>query len=322
MQFAPAPLFEDVAGGPPDGGAVWVETSDGVRIRVGYWRPEAARGTVLLLPGRSEYIEKYGRAAADFATHGFATLVIDWRGQGLTERPLDDRRVGHIDRFTDFQHDLNAALKVAEALDLPRPWHLLGHSMGGAIGLRAVMQGAPVQSCAFTGPMWGIRLSPLLRPMGWALSHAAPVVGLGHLLPPTTTYDSYVQAQPFEGNSLTTDPGMYKMMQDQLDAHPELALGGPSLVWLRESLRETRHLATLPAPRIPCATFVGIHEQIVDMPRIHDRMASWPNGSLTVVPECQHEVFMETPAIRTLVTEQMVRLFTSSWDSGQQAQQA
>jgi len=314
MRFEPAPFFEDMAGGSPGGGAVWAETSDGVRIRLGHWCPKGARGTVLLFPGRTEYIEKYSDTATTLSDLGFATLAVDWRGQGLADRPLEDRRVGHVDVFQDYQNDVAAVLEVARHLDLPRPWHLLAHSMGGAIGLRAVMDGLPVQSCAFTGPMWGIYMSPVMKPLGWAISQTAEALGLGQKMPPGSNVDGYVLVQPFEGNLLTTDPDMYKMMQDQLVAHPELSLGGPSLIWLRESLLECRELSQRPSPDLPCLTFLGDQEKIVDSDRIRERMAIWPRGELVMVPGAEHEVLMETPAIRADAFDRLVTHFTASWD--------
>lgn len=65
-----APFFTEMAQGPDDAQAFWLNTDDDVRIRVGLWRPAAdvdTAGTVLLFPGRTKYIEKYGRTAADFA---------------------------------------------------------------------------------------------------------------------------------------------------------------------------------------------------------------------------------------------------------------
>ena len=38
---------------------------------------------------RAEYIEKYGMSAVEFAKAGFATLAVDWRGQGLAGRGED-----------------------------------------------------------------------------------------------------------------------------------------------------------------------------------------------------------------------------------------
>ncbi len=315
MRYQPAPFFADVAGGPPGGSALWVDTPDRVRIRVGHWRPAAARGTVLLFPGRTEYIEKYGAAAGVLAQAGFATLSVDWRGQGLADRLTDDRRIGHVVHWSDYRHDVDAVVAVARHLDLPRPWHLLGHSMGGCIGLRALIQRLPVQSSAFTGPMWGIAMSTVDRLGSAVMTRVAPLLGLGLKLPPGTSYGNYVEEKPFEDNFLTTDADMYKMMQDQLAAHPELLLGGPSLIWLREALAECRALAALPAPDKPCVTFLGSHERIVDPAPIHARMANWPRGDLVIVPGAEHEVLMERPEIRGPAFDRIIRHFNTSWNN-------
>ena len=313
MRPTTAPLHAEIARGPEGGAAHWIHAQDGLRLRAGHWPAVGpAKGTVLLFPGRTEYIEKYGDAANFFATQGLASLVIDWRGQGMADRLLADRRIGHVDKFTDFQSDLRAVLAAVDTLDLPGPRHVLGHSMGGAIALRAVMEGMQVQSCVFTGPMFGIHISGVLRPMGWALAYAAPVVGLGQMLPPTTKIQNYVQANGFDGNVLTSDPEMYQLMQDQLAAYPDLALGGPSLVWLREALTEALYLSKRPSPNLPCLTVLGAEEKIIETQRVHDRMAAWPNGELMVVDGAEHEVLMETPEIRTRILDKMTALFESA----------
>lgn len=320
MVTTPAPLFEEMAGVPSGGLAWWARTADNVRIRVAFWRPAGAvHGTVLMFPGRTEYIEKYGDTVDSLARRGFATLVVDWRGQGLADRLLDDTRLGHVNLFTDYQHDVDAALRVAREFGLPQPFHLIGHSMGGAIGLRAVMQGLPVQSCAFTGPMWGIYMSPVVRPFGWALSHVAPIMGMGTRLPPSTRYEGYVQAQPFENNVLTGDRGMYRMMQDHITMHPELGIGGPTLVWLREALNECRHLAHQASPNLPCVTFLGEKETIVDCDAVHQRMKNWPGGTLDVVKAAHHEVLMETPDIRARIYDRLEALFRTEIAKPRQA---
>ncbi|MEX0283692.1 MAG: alpha/beta fold hydrolase [Paracoccaceae bacterium] len=318
----PAPLLTDIARAPEGGAAHWLRADDGVRIRAGHWRPDAAKGTVILCPGRTEFVEKYGLFAGALYERGYASLVIDWRGQGMADRLLDDRRIGHVDRFTDFQRDLKAALALAEQLDLPRPWHILGHSMGGAIVLRAVMDGLDVQSAIFTGPMFGIRISPVLRPVGWALAYAAPCVGLGQMLPPTTKIDNYVQANGFEGNILTSDPEMYKLMQDQVLAYPDLALGGPSLVWLREALTEALTLSRRPSPNLPALAILGAEEKIIETQRVHDRMAAWPDGELDVIEGAEHEVLMETPEVRARILDKMMALFDRAAAPREMAQTA
>ncbi|MEK0162691.1 alpha/beta hydrolase [Phaeobacter sp. JH20_36] len=310
MDLTPAPFFADIARGPDGGQAHWVSTSDGLRIRVGHWRPAGAeKGTLLLFPGRTEYIEKYGGAAQDLASRGYATLAIDWRGQGLADRMLPERLLGHVVAFRDFQKDVQAAVELADRLALPKPWFVLGHSMGGAIGLRAVMEGLPVKACIFSAPMWGIQIPPALRPVARLLSSMGDRFGIGAMRTPTTTLAPYVQASPFEGNSLTNDPEMYRLMQDQLAAQPDLSLGGPTVRWLGESLRECAALAKMPSPALPCITFLGTQEQIVNTAAIHDRMARWPGGELDLVEGAQHEVMMEGAETRRAIFDKITRLF-------------
>lgn len=312
MTLTPAPLFTDIHPGPDPATAHWAETSDGVRLRVGVWEQQGARGTVLIFPGRTEYIEKYGCVAAEFAKRGLASAAIDWRGQGLADRLLDNPLTGHIDHFPDYQKDVATMMRAARSLNLPRPYFLVGHSMGGCIGLRAVMEGLAVQAAAFTGPMWGINIAPLMRLPARVLSTLMPYINQGQRLPFGTTAEPYVLTSPFDDNQLTTDEEMYNMMRDQVTAHPELKLGGPSYIWLREALAETKHLSERAAPNLPSIAYVGSNERIVDIPRIHTRMENWKGSQLRTVEGGEHEVLMERPALRTPILDEIAGLFLNT----------
>jgi lysophospholipase len=287
-------------------------TSDGKRIRVGSWPLSGAKGTVLLFPGRTEYIEKYGVTAGELAGRGLATMAIDWRGQGLADRLIDDPLVGHVDAFPDYQKDVAAMMRAVRELGLPRPYFLLAHSMGGCIGLRAVMEGLGVQAAAFTGPMWGIHIKPQLRFIAGFLARNMPRLGRGLDLPPGTLKEPYVLSAPFEDNMLTTDAQMYDMMRDQLIAHPELSLGGPSYVWLREALAETAHLSNRAAPSLPAVTWLGTNERIVNTRPVHARMETWKGGRLDMVEGGEHEVLMGTDAQRRQVIDGVEKLFVGT----------
>ncbi len=312
MDLTPAPYFAEIAEGPETGQAHWATTDDGLRIRVGHWQPaagETAKGTVLIFPGRTEYIEKYGPAATDLTQRGYAALAVDWRGQGLGDRMLPDRRLGHVEDFGDFQHDVAAVVKLAKQLKLPEPWFLLCHSMGGAIGLRALINGLPVKACAFSAPMWGILIPSSLKPLARILGGLAPALGLGAKRVPTTTPGHYVETAPFKGNTLTNDPAMYQLMIDQLAAQSDLILGGPTINWLSQGLKECEALAQIASPALPCLTFLGTQEQIVNSEAVHDRMARWPGGELEMIDPAQHEVVMESREIRQKVFDEITRLF-------------
>jgi lysophospholipase len=117
-----ADFYSEIADGPLHGAAYWVKTDDNVRLRVGtYGSTKDRKGTILLFLGRFGYIERYGRVAKEFDKKGFATVLGDWRSQGLSDRLAKDRQTGHINRFADYQSDVKALLGAAEELGLPNP---------------------------------------------------------------------------------------------------------------------------------------------------------------------------------------------------------
>lgn len=307
-----APFFAGVADAPLGGEVVWLTAADGVRLRVGHWLPEragGAKGTVILFPGRSEYVEKYGRAAGDLCQRGFACVIIDWRGQGLADRALADKMAGHVGSFDEYQTDLDAVLDYVERAGLPRPLYMLAHSMGGCIGLRALMRGLPFFAAAFTAPMWGISMAAWQRPFAQVVSSLSGMIGMAHHYAPGHGPKTYVAEAPFAGNTLTTDPDMWDYMRRQVSEHPELALGGPSLGWLRAALTECALLSTLPSPRIPAICALGTAEKVVDTAPIHLRMAGWGTGQLDLYPGAEHEVLMERAATRKRAFDRAATLF-------------
>ena len=307
-----APLYADVAEGPVGGRAYWLQTDDNVRIRAAVWRHDASKGTVLLLPGRTEYIEKYGRAAVDLARRGYATVSVDFRGQGLADRALADQMSGHVADFAEFQHDIDACMALIDTLALPGPRFLLSHSMGGCIGLRALARGLPVHAAVFSSPMWGISMAAWMRPVAQALSTASAWFNLSHKYAPGTGGKTYVLDAPFDANVLTTDPDMWAYMQRQVTAHPDLALGGPSMGWLRAALAECQSLSMLESPGYPVVCSLGMAEKVVDTAPVHMRMARWPSGRLDLYPGAEHEVLMEIPLARERFFDAAAALFEAN----------
>lgn len=306
-----APFHADLAEGPPGGRAHWLRTSDEVRIRVAVWAG-GAKGTVILLPGRTEYVEKYGRAAADLAARGWSTVAVDWRGQGLADRALGDPLVGHVQDFAQYQRDLDAVLAFVAEADLPRPLMLMAHSMGGCIGLRALHRDLGFRAAAFSAPMWGIVMAAWQRPLAQMISALAAPFGQAHRYAPGTGPSTYVLDAPFEGNVLTTDRAMWDYMRAQVTAQPGLRLGGPSLGWLRAAMGECAALMALPPPPVPAVTALGTQEKVVDAAPVHLRMAGWARGALDLYPGCEHEIVMEGPAARARFFDRASALYDAN----------
>jgi len=282
----------------PAAEAVWTHASDGVRLRAGLWSVDAPKGSILLFTGRTEYLEKYGRVAQDLTDAGYSILSMDWRGQGLSDRVTEDARLGHIDDFADYQLDVAAFVALAEKLDLPKPWYLIGHSMGGCIGLRAVLNDLPVEKAVFSAPMWGIFVIPRLRPIARILPEVARFFGKQLYTMPGTSPRGYVADSNFESNLLTTDRATWEYLARHAAADPAFALGGPTVHWFDSAIRETKALREAPRPTLPVKTLAGTREGVIDRKTLTFMHEDWPSASLEWIEGGRHELMMEAPAIR------------------------
>lgn len=308
-----APFSQEVADGPDSATAYWITSTDGVRLRVAHWKsPEEPKGTVFIFQGRTENIEKYGRAVRPLHDTGYSVFTIDWRGQGLSDRLTDDRMMGHVGHYSDYQKDVAAMLEAAERLHLPKPWFLFGHSLGACIGLRALMNGLPMTACAFSAPLWGVNLSTLQRIGAWPLSWSAQLIGQGCTYAPGTKGESYALSTPFEKNRLTHDPDMYRYYQSVSKNLVDHQTGGPSLGWLYQTLRETQRLSKKPSPDTPCITFCGAEDSIVAISAVEDRMKRWPNGQFNLVENSRHDVFYEVQKVRERAFSSILTHFAES----------
>lgn len=297
-----APFYTELAGAPEGASVYWCETEDKTRIRAAVWRG-GTRGTAVLYTGRTEYIEKYGEVITRLLAMGFCVATLDWRGQGLSDRPDGSTELGHVENFQLYQLDMIAAGQALEARDLPKPNILFGHSMGGCIGLRSLMLDLDFQAAVFSAPMWGLGLSAPMRIAAKVISSTADFLGRGKKHPPGSGPEFYAQVTEFKDNTLTSDPDQFARLQAHLAQHPELGLGGPSMTWLNSAFAELHELHAMPMPKIPVLTFLGSDEDIVDPKAVHALMPKFPNGELVICENAKHEIWMEKPEIQVKVWE-------------------
>jgi lysophospholipase len=279
-----------------------LKTSDGVLLRFARFAPPAGRrGTVCLFPGRTEWIEKYFETVRDLRSRGFAVAILDWRGQGLSTRALDDRLKGHVGSFSEFDIDLDTFMREVVLPDCPPPIFGLGHSMGGTILIRAAYRGHRwFDRIVLSAPMIGIALVKSMAIASFALT-AARLAGFGASYVPGR-YRGVLDLRPFTGNILTTDPVRYARNAAILDAEPALGLGGPTVTWCDAAFQAMRamHEPSYPAHiRQPILIVGAGHDAIVSNTAIEDFAMLSRTGSHLVVNGAQHEILMERDRYRS-----------------------
>ncbi|WP_439815965.1 alpha/beta fold hydrolase [Zavarzinia sp. CC-PAN008] len=296
---------------PPGVRFDWFDGADGARLRYALWPvPAGATRTVVLVHGRNEYIEKHFETVADLLDAGFAVASFDWRGQGLSERPLADRLLGHITDFRLHVADLVGFIKRVLPADMPRPVMLLGHSMGGHVSLRTLVEHPGIASrAALSAPMLAARFAPgeLLQPVMRAVAR-----GMALLAPETRAPGGRFDEFKFAGNNLTTDPERFADHEFFVRAEPRLALGWPTWGWLAAASRSTSWLLrteTLVRVKVPVLILSSTDERVV-MASAHERAARrLPLGRIIRFRGARHELLKERDEVRDKVIAAALAFF-------------
>src|SRR5262245_9551239 len=148
---------------PPPGANVWEITArDNVTLRAAHWNcGDSCAGTIAIFPGHAEFIEKYFEVVGELLGRNFDVAILDWRGQGRSQRLTKNPNKGHVRNFAAFERDLDAFAEQVLAPHCRPPWFALAHSMGGAILLAKARSGrSPFARLILTSPMidcYGLR---------------------------------------------------------------------------------------------------------------------------------------------------------------------
>jgi lysophospholipase len=275
-------------------------TPDGLSIRWGYAAAKGspARGTVLLLNGRTEYMEKYAEVFEALAERHFTVYSLDWRGQGLSDRLLYDSEKGHVNDFEDYLHDLEQLMTIVHNRGASPPFILIGHSMGGHLALR-FLERHPDQFArgVLTAPMIDIRVPKLLprRLLRWLIGAGAR----------RGRSDSYVigsggygdRDRRFEGNPLTSDRARFQRNVDMIARDPRLALGGVTYGWLSAALQSIDYLTTQDFARaltMPIMIVTAAEDRIVSRRAQKEFCRKAPDCRQVLIEGARHELLVET----------------------------
>lgn len=298
MEFFPTP--DNPVPGEPT--LMSVATADGLHLRAAYWMPRTAKpkGTVCILQGRAEFIEKYFEVVGELLERGFAVVAFDWRGQGLSSRQVKNPRKGHVRRFADYRHDLEAVRDQILVPLMPEPHFGLAHSMGGAIALNAAYESwLPFRRFITTTPMIDLSIIQRTRSIS-VLVRVMRLLGLGKMFVPGGGETS-ISTMPFKGNRLTSDPVRYARNADAAHAIGPGAIGAPTVAWLDAAFR---FMACFTAPnyalkiRLPTLIVAAGADPVCATPATERFASRLKAGHAIVIPGARHEILMERDFIR------------------------
>ncbi len=299
--MASEPVLHDTPDNPaPEAAqAGFFRTYDRRRVRYAVFRcPRAtARGTIVLLQGRNESIEKYFETIRDLTEMGFWVATFDWRGQGGSERLLADPLKGYVRRFSDYGHDLERFIEHVVLPDTRLPFYLVGHSTGGLVALSAAPElSNRIERMVLTAPFVALGGQRIGQRRIALLMRIACLTGFA-----TMAVGGRDRAVAFEGNGLTSDRARFERNAAIVEAVPELALGGPTVRWLDESLRAMKRVvrqAHLETIRVPTLVVSPTLDPIVPAAALEELDERFRAGHLLAIDGARHEIFQERDVYR------------------------
>jgi lysophospholipase len=273
-----------------------IKTPDGVSLRFARWDPPPGRkGTVVVLQGRAEYIEKYFETMRDLRARGFAVATFDWRGQGLSDRALSDRLKGYVRNFSQYATDLDAFMEQVVLPDCPPPYFALGHSMGGAVAIKACHDGSRwFERIVLSAPMIALRASRL-TPFAGPLARIMRMIGRGSGYIPTN-HGEATGSDDFIGNVLTSDPVRFARNTAVLEEAPELGLGAPTIAWADAAIRQMKQFAEpgyAATIRQPILMVAAGNDDVVSTPAIENFGIKLLAGRHLILAGSRHEILQE-----------------------------
>lgn len=302
------PILCDIEANPaPEGArAGYFLTRDKVKLRYALWPKTkgASKGTICLVQGRAEFIEKYYETITEFQARGFNVATFDWRGQGGSDRLTGNRKLGYVDTFEDYLTDIRSFHESILLPDCPPPYYLVGHSMGGLVSLMAGAQNRLMFDRIFlSSPMLALENMPFSMANMGRVADTLCFAGLGQLTFGRQS-DRVPSEKSFPGNALTSDFYRYNRALEVLKHRPDLQIGAPSVRWLAAAFKAMAQAAHHDFPtdiKVPVIMLAGVRDEVVSTPAIEHLGLSMRTGRHAVLGTARHELFMENDDIRAQV---------------------
>ncbi|MEI9430939.1 alpha/beta hydrolase [Mesorhizobium sp. Cs1299R1N3] len=302
--FHDTPLFHEVEGNPRPENATggFFTTRDGKKIRYGLFAAVARpmRGTVVLLGGRNECIEKYFETIRDLAARGFGVATLDWRGQGDSDRLIRDRQRGYVRSFRDYTADLEQFFEEIVLPDCRGPYYILAHSAGAVITLLAAPSMVNrVRRMVLIAPFLTLPDLPVSIGTVRRVCSIFCALGLGRLYAAWGPRPR--QTLPFEVNKVTSDPQRYRRNTRIYEEYPQLALGGPTVRWLQAAAKASEAISDpdfMARIQVPLLIIAAGADQVVSTKAVETYARNLRLGSLLMIDGAKHEILQEVDLYR------------------------
>jgi lysophospholipase len=255
------------------------------------------RGSLIFAGGRGDFIEKYLEAFGWWHAGEWNVAAFDWRGQGKSRGAIDR---GNVESFDPLVEDC-AGLLADWRSGTPAPHVSIGHSMGGHLLLRTIVERWPALAAA-------VLVAPMIRPNSAPLpAWLAPDIAdmmcrLGLSAQPLwKTPKALNRPGSSRQHFLTSSRERYEDELFWWGEEPGFNLGAPSWGWMRAAFRSAARAFTperLAEVKPPILILGTDRDRLVSPSAIRRVAGQLPNAELHMYPDAGHEVLREADPVR------------------------
>ncbi len=285
-------------------------------VRIHYRRllNSQADKCLLIIPGRTEPIEKYAEVIYDLLQTETGKrlnfLMMDPRGQGQSDRMAAPSDMGHVDEFKNYVSDLETFIdKTQMARMCPEKRFLLAHSMGAGIATAFLLKHPEFfNHVIMTSPMLKIQTKPYPYGVARAIVSAQVLAKRGNKF--ASGQKGFNGNLKFEDNLFTTSPARFKMTMDLFNMFPKTQLGGVSNRWILEVMKATNKLRChYHEVSVPMHVYIAGNESYSEPKEMAKFCHEAANCKSTFLPNSKHEVLMDRDVNRDQVMNDLVTFF-------------
>jgi acylglycerol lipase len=248
--------------------------ADGARLYLRRSEAERPQAEAVIVHGFAEHSGRYAALTDYLVGYSYCVTSYDQRGHGQSEG-----LAGHVDRFADYERDLDRVVAYVRSRGCSRTVFIIGHSMGGLVALRYVAKNR--------GDLAGAVISaPLIAIAGHVPAHKLLIARVGARVAPRLRLDNEINP-----GALSRDPEVGRAYEADPLVHHQV-----STRWFAEAVRAMEEVKQwAPQITLPVLVMHGSEDRLADAAatsQLFERIGS-ADKELIIYPGYYHELFNE-----------------------------
>ncbi len=287
--------------------------SENKRINYLKYESEQKDTAVVILPGKSESYLKYAELIYDLKNPGFSFYLMDHRGMGFSERPVQNMDKVFVEKFDYYVSDFK---KFMDRIVIPKKHKnlfLISHSMGGTIAaLYLESCSSAFKGAVFCSPMMKINTGICPEKAAGLMTKLFIALGMEKRYCITQGKRKH---RSFKNNKLSSSKKRWDLWEEKiLSGNPEIISGGATNRWVNESIKACKKaLKNSCKIEIPALILKAEKDSIVK-PESMDILCERTDCEKVLFKDAKHEILMETDSIRDVALEcikKFIKIYSS-----------